>query len=287
MLTAIATSIGLLLSACVSTPPEPAAPVLSAVVEGTGNPTVVFIHGNGNATSGDWQSIAPQVAEMGVRTMVYDRAGHGESALFPTPYRLKNEAAALDATLVSHGIKGPIVLVAHSYGEAVAQLVAASRPDVVGAVFVDALIPGTLTADVAQGQIEEFAPRFDKLRAQAPELAAAVIPIIEAFPETASTLGKLSCARDLPTIVVSAEQGNWSRPQDIAHSKAAVSRFVQGSQWRSEMIATKEWASGHERSARCGFGRDQMGYQRIATIARQKRQLAASCRKSYKLAVHV
>ena len=243
LLTVMLASIGLFLSACVSTPSQPDAMVLSANVEGTGDPTVVFIHGNGNATSADWQTIAPQVAEMGLRTMVYDRAGHGQSALFPTPYRIEDEADALKATLVSKGIEGPIVLVGHSYGGAVAQLVAAERPDVAGVVFVDALIPGTLTADVAQGLVEEYATRFEGLRAQAPDLAAAVIPRIEAFPATALTLARLSYPRDLPTIVVSAERSNWSRPQDIAQSKAAISSFVQGSSWRNEIVAA---GSGHQ-----------------------------------------
>src|SRR5678815_4584123 len=116
------------------------APQLWMQVRGTGDPTVVFESGEGDDSS-VWSKIEADVRlPNGVRTVVYDRAGLGRSAPSSGPYRIDDEAAALKRALDRFGIKGPIVLVAHSYGGFVATLVAASDKRVIGAVLVDAFV---------------------------------------------------------------------------------------------------------------------------------------------------
>lgn len=236
---------GLALAGCstITVPGAGDAPPLWSEMHGTGSPTVIFIHGNGRASSADWEPVLARMQDRDIRTLVYDRAGHGQSAILEDPYRIDDEATALIRLMRERDIDGPVVLVAHSYGGAVAQIVADRAANIAGVVFVDALAPGVLSPEVAAGQVAEYAPQFDRLREAAPELAAAVIPRIEAFPATAETLAKLSYPADLPTIVIAAEEGNWSRPADRAHARAAIDRFVAGSPMRHEMHAA---GSGHQ-----------------------------------------
>jgi len=201
----------------------------------------VFISGNGNDSS-VWRGLVEDVQALGARTLLSDRAGLGNSALFDLPYTVDAEAGALDKTIDVARIEGPLVLVAHSYGGLIATLLANRREDVAGIVYVDAIVPGELSQDMAQGVVAEYAPQFDAVRAQAPQLAAAIIPVVEAYPQTALRMQGVDIPADIPVIVLDAEQPNWSRAQDREQEARATTAFVAASRARTRRVAE---GSGH------------------------------------------
>ena len=67
-------------------------------VAGVGGPTVVFESGGGDDSS-VWAKIEPEIRQDGVRTVLYDRAGLGQSDLEPGPYSIDHEAKALERAL--------------------------------------------------------------------------------------------------------------------------------------------------------------------------------------------
>ena len=88
------------------------------------SPTVVFESGGGDNSS-VWSAVEPEVRRRtGASTVVYDRAGLGQSEPNPGPYQIDDEVAALRTALTARGVRGPIVLVAHSYGGFVSLLMA-------------------------------------------------------------------------------------------------------------------------------------------------------------------
>nr|BFD94495.1 alpha/beta hydrolase [Kitasatospora sp. Xyl93] len=106
---------------------------------------VVLIAGCGT-TALTWSAVLPELARYG-RVVAYDRAGLGASAPGrATAPTLDGQIADL-AALVRHLDAGPALLVGHSWGGQLAQLLAWQRPELVaGLVLVD---PGH----------EEFQPR--------------------------------------------------------------------------------------------------------------------------------
>lgn len=100
---------------------------------GTGGPTIVFEAG---ATS-PVASFAAVFAALATdhRVIAYDRAGYGASD--PAPFALERQLGDLVAVLEEAG-PGPSVLVGHSWGGLLAQLVCWDRPDLIsGLVLID------------------------------------------------------------------------------------------------------------------------------------------------------
>lgn len=95
--------------------------------QGQGPPTIVFESGGGE-DSRRWSNLEPIIRERGnVRTIVYDRAGLGKSDADPRPYRIQDEVTALRRALDRCQIKGPIILVPHSYGGFISEIVASEE----------------------------------------------------------------------------------------------------------------------------------------------------------------
>ncbi len=92
---------------------------------GQGTPTIVFESGGGEDSS-EWSNIEPIIREqVKVTTVVYDRAGLGKSDADPRPYRIEDEATALRRALDQCDVQGPIILVPHSYGGFISEILAA------------------------------------------------------------------------------------------------------------------------------------------------------------------
>jgi pimeloyl-ACP methyl ester carboxylesterase len=105
------------------------------VEAGAGDPAVVFDAGLAEPGSLAWAAVLPEVAEH-TRVIAYDRAGVGASDPV-SPLTVEGEVADLTALLNQAG-QGRCVLVGHSWGGLLAQLVAFSHPDLVaGLVLVD------------------------------------------------------------------------------------------------------------------------------------------------------
>jgi pimeloyl-ACP methyl ester carboxylesterase len=109
-------------------------------------PTLVLLHGLG-ASSAFWRPVADELAGK-ARTLVPDLLGFGASIRLGTHFHLDDQAAAVTRLVERHG-GGPVVLVAHSYGAAVAVAVATDRPDLVRRLV---LINPAAFADAAQAR---------------------------------------------------------------------------------------------------------------------------------------
>lgn len=101
---------------------------------GTGEPTVIFVHGYGCALA-DWQA---QVAHLSsrFRCIALDLPGHGESPL-PQNHAMSALAEAVNQVKAKTAA-APVVLVGHSLGTRVINDAYLLSPDkVIGLVFVD------------------------------------------------------------------------------------------------------------------------------------------------------
>jgi pimeloyl-ACP methyl ester carboxylesterase len=214
---------------------------LWAELSGTGAVTVVFETGNG-ADSSVWSDLAAQVRAAGARTFLYDRAGTGRSAPDPRPYAIDNEAEALRSLLSRCGVEGPVVLAAHSYGGFISQLLAArgDRKDafrIAGLVLVDANIPAFFTGAEVNAILARYRPQYDALRQQAPELAATIIPILEAYPATALRMQKVRLPARLPVIDIYAENSWAETPESAAAMRRAHIAFAAAGRHRESVYA--------------------------------------------------
>jgi pimeloyl-ACP methyl ester carboxylesterase len=109
---------------------------------GKGSPTVVLEAGSGDF-SVDWGLVQPEAARF-ARVCSYDRAASAWSDPGPTPRTMKQEVYELHTLLRKTGIRGPYVLVGHSYGGLLTRLYARQYPrEVAGMVLVDSTDPDT------------------------------------------------------------------------------------------------------------------------------------------------
>src|SRR5579863_6002408 len=150
--------------------------------KGHGTPTVVFESGGGE-DSREWSNIEPVIRERAkVRTVVYDRAGLGKSDPNPRPYRIEDEGTALRRALDQCNIRGPIILVAHSYGGFISEIVASEDKRVKGLVLVDANIPSFFDDKEAAVIKARYEPLADSLKRDKPDVARVLIPVVQAYP---------------------------------------------------------------------------------------------------------
>lgn len=203
---------------------------------GRGVPAVVFESGGGDDSS-VWAAIEPEVQKLGVRTIVYDRAGLGRSDPAPGAYRIEHEAEALERLLDSCGVDRPIVLVAHSYGGFVTTLVAAHDPRVAGIVFVDANLPAYFDDSVLAALAAEYTPQFDALQRARPKLAAVMIPMMKAYPDTVKSVRAVQLPANLPVIDIVAENSWAKTPEQAEAMRRAHADFVKSSPSREAIVA--------------------------------------------------
>lgn len=214
---------------------------LWAKTQGAGPVTVVFEAGGG-ANSASWSEVEPQVRAMGVTTLVYDRSGLGQSQLALTPYSIEQETKALATVLERCGVTGPRVLVAHSYGGYIVERLAARDPKVKALVLVDANLP-RLIDEAWAGRIQaRYRPQYADLKAKAPDLAKALIPMMEAYADTARAMQDVKLPAALPVVDIVAETSWNETPAEGEAMKAAHKAFVAESPKRRSVLAT---ASGH------------------------------------------
>lgn len=114
---------------------------MSVAVGGTGEPTVVLIHGNATY-SYTWRNLIPYIAQR-ARCLAPDLIGMGRSdIIFPsgaTSYEFADQTAYIDALIEVKVPTGPVVLVGHELGATIAIQYARKNPDRVAGL---ALIEG-------------------------------------------------------------------------------------------------------------------------------------------------
>jgi pimeloyl-ACP methyl ester carboxylesterase len=169
--------------------------------DGVGAPTVLLVSGKGNRAD-TWSTsrtdpgnpeatVFRQVARF-TRVCAYDRpstvGGNGEpsrSDPAPAPVTANDGVADLHALLAAADLRGPHVIVGHSYGGLIARLYASTFPDAVaGVVLEDALSEGLYDGLTAKQQeileaINLEPERVDTLRSFAQVTAA---PPVQTMP---------------------------------------------------------------------------------------------------------
>jgi len=114
---------------------------------GTGSPTVVYLHGSVQTKGeGGRENAAdiPALLDGRYRVCAYDRANVGLSDSVRGPLTGKDSAKDLHALLAAADVRGPYVLLGGSLGGAIADIYAASYPDVAGMVLLDSSLPAYL-----------------------------------------------------------------------------------------------------------------------------------------------
>jgi pimeloyl-ACP methyl ester carboxylesterase len=113
---------------------------LRFLINGQGNPTVIFETGGGGADGGPleaWEGVQPAVSKF-TRTVSYDRAGIGLSAPGPAPRDARQIARELHIALAKAQIAPPYILVGHSLGGPYIRVFAGMYPtEVSGMVLID------------------------------------------------------------------------------------------------------------------------------------------------------
>jgi len=131
--------------------------------QGVGSPTVVFESGGGDDSS-VWSDLEPVIRERArVRTVVYDRADLGKSGSNPHPYHIEAESRALGRALAKCGIRGLIVVVSHSYGGFISEILAPKDKRIQGLVLIDANIPSFQNEKIAVNLSARYTPLAQKL----------------------------------------------------------------------------------------------------------------------------
>jgi len=130
---------------------------LHLVCEGRGPGAPVWFESGAFGIGADWAEVQAQLADQGVRSCAYDRAGLGYSDLGPAPRDAQAIAWDLDRLIAASGEIGPFVFVAHSAGGLYVRTFAGLRPDRVrGLVLVDAMTPEAVQARMGAGFLGSF-----------------------------------------------------------------------------------------------------------------------------------
>ncbi len=103
----------------------------------TSSPLVIIIPGIA-ANSSEWV-VVHRLASLHARTLLYDRSGLGLSTETSDPITAVSIAAELSTLLETTDLKGPYIIICHSYGGIIAREFLHLHPDsICGMVFVDA-----------------------------------------------------------------------------------------------------------------------------------------------------
>lgn len=117
---------------------------LHSAIAGSGNRTIVLIHGFPQ-TWWEWRHVIPLLAQNGVRVIAPDYRGAGNSSRPVSGYDKRTMASDIYRLLREHlRVEGPLVLVGHDIGLMVSYAFAQEyRDEVSHLVIIDAPLPGT------------------------------------------------------------------------------------------------------------------------------------------------
>ena len=125
------------------------------------SPPLVLLEAGSFGFSADWSVVQDRLADRGLGSIAYDRAGLGHSDPGPAPRDSLAVARDLEALLIAVGEDGPLIYVGHSMAGLHAHLFAARNPGrIAGLVLVDAVIPAAAAEPSARrlaGHYRRFA----------------------------------------------------------------------------------------------------------------------------------
>lgn len=125
---------------------------------GASTKPTVLLEAGAFGFSADWAVVQEQLADLGVRSCAYDRAGLGWSDPGPSPRDGLAIVSDLEALLKVSGEPGPFVIVGHSMAGLRLRLFAARNPQLVsGVVLVDAATPEDMDDPHTRHYVSAFA----------------------------------------------------------------------------------------------------------------------------------
>jgi pimeloyl-ACP methyl ester carboxylesterase len=183
--------------------------------EGSGTPTVVFLHGLwqqsdvGDTPEKYFQGLGRSVGER-TRWCLHHRANVGKSSQVAQPRTAADSVRELRALLAAAAIDGPLLLVGGSFGGLIAIMYAATHPgDVHGMVLLDATLP-------TDGDVDLLIPQPDRAQVLAElDQNAERMQVTASGDQAKALLGKLP---DVPVVYLAAT----AEPDFPAHWPAAA-----------------------------------------------------------------
>jgi pimeloyl-ACP methyl ester carboxylesterase len=175
--------------------------------EGTGSPTVVYLHGHSQQpgdASGDGAGLIPSlVSDKGHRFCGYDRANTGNSDKVPGPLDGKTTVAALHRLLQAAQVEPPYVLLGASFGGLFAYMYAVTYPkDVAGMVLLDASFPEEL-------DLEKYFPPDERWDHTEWKVLEEQVDQLTSYQQAHALLGKEPA---IPVTYLLATPSGWSGP---------------------------------------------------------------------------
>jgi pimeloyl-ACP methyl ester carboxylesterase len=178
---------------------------------GARTPAVVFESGLGEDVA-TWGDVQPKVASF-ARTVMYDRAGIGQSDPANKPRTLAAMAADLHSLLHAAKTQPPYILVGHSLGGTLVQLFAHSYPtEVAGLVLVDPedrRLPDRLRAHMTT---EEWAARDKALGEALPKMPPTVQAEMNAMMDSKRSADDVFPLPQVPVILLTGTKKNPEFP---------------------------------------------------------------------------
>ncbi len=152
-------------------------------------PPLILLHGFGMISA----HLSPAIGALSARRFVvaFDLPGHGGSLAHPLAGSARKCADAVIEEIEARTL-GPVTLLGHSFGGAVASLVAIARPDLVNRLIL--LAPGGFGPDINAGLLRRFASATSSNDIEAC-LSAMVAP---GFPVPNDLVQKIVEMRQIP-----------------------------------------------------------------------------------------